>query len=200
MISNEDEAFILSFFADGSSFTSIEIDGSKWDGLSVVPFQNDSIINLDILSIESSRANFRKIVRVNWKLFHDRDIRLWSGSGIDIHAFPSMPVLNVARHESVGCVPYLNQTRRRRVLEVIQEIYSDQAFEILYAAEYEMEAVFLDKVSFEQALHFQDLIMEVAPEAFNSATYQLYGTNEVYDDYAVAKAITNNQNFWLQWA
>jgi hypothetical protein len=197
MIDIANEALIRSTLGDSAEFTTITGADGSWPGLSIV--RTGPITGADRLFIEHRRTQARTLVQENWRRFHERDIRLWTRSGLDIHAFPGLPVLNIARYESVGCVPYLNQDNRRRILAVIQEIYAIQPFAILFAAESDMEAVFLDKITFEQAVHFQDLIMEVSPEVFNDASCELCD-DQIYDEYAMAKVITEKQAFWLRWS
>jgi hypothetical protein len=190
-------ALIRSTLGDSAEFTTITGADGSWQGLSIMP--TGPITGTDRLFIEHRRTQTRTLVKKNWQHFHKRDIRLWSRSGLDIHAFPGLPILNIARYESVGCVPYLNQDSRRRILAVIQEIYAIQPFAILFATESDMEAIFLDKLTFEQAVYFQDLIVEVSSEVFNDASYELYN-DQIYDEYAVAKVIAKKQEFWLRWS
>jgi hypothetical protein len=196
----EDETFIRSVLGHDIRPNIITVDAHRWDGLSIMPFPHGTITGPDLIFLDRLRIETKKQIESNWQLFNARNIRLWTNSGIDTHAFPDMSVLDIVRYESVGCVSHLDENRHQSILEIIQEIYLTQPFEILFASEYEMEAVFLDRVSFEQAKCFQDLILTVAPEVFNNAIYQLYDTDTVDDEDAVARIIASQQRLCLYWA
>lgn len=194
-----DEEFISSLIGSDIQPVEISVAGKIWHGFSIIDYGDNPLNVRDALSIEALRPKRRKFIEENWRICHERDIRLWSRSGINVSAFPKLPVVDIAIHEKVGHLSYIDDYEQNRIIEIIQTIYSMAPFEIISAEESYMDARFINDISLEQAKMCQRLIFEVSIDVLNDLSFMLQDSDNIYDNDLLAKVIVRNNHFWLHW-
>lgn len=197
----EDFEFLQSILGEEAQTIEIEVNGHKWQGLGLIDYPNGSLSYSQALYIEELRPSRINLIRENWRACHDRNICLWSNTGIDLHAVVAMPVLDILSYAQVGHIQYLGEENPQKTWEVMNAINSVLPFEITSASDEYLEACFIDLVNLDQAKVFQGILMDLTLEVLNDAYFMVYETDNpgFSDQDVVAKAIVKNQGFWLNW-
>ena len=148
--------------------------------------------------VESLCPSRISLIEQYWRQCHDRNIRLWSNAGIDLHAIPGMPTMDIVSYTKVGNGRGFDNDQSE-IFKVMNRIYSEFPFEVTSSGEDYLETNFIEPISLEQAIPLQDVLMSFTIEVLNDAYFRIHGTDNpgFNDETVIAKAIVKHQGFWL---
>lgn len=197
-MNEKDSKLLRKILGETSQLIEIEVNGEKWQGIGIIDYPNGSLSYSKAMYVESLWPSRMSLIEQNWRLCHNRNIRLWSDSGIDVHAIPKMPVMDIVSYAGVGNGTGFDNDRSE-IFKTMNLIYSEFPFEITSAGENYLVANFIEPIKLEQAIALQDILMNLTTEVLNDAYFLIHGTDSpgFNDETVIAKAIVKDQSFWL---
>jgi len=200
------EAFIRSILGNDIQTVFHTGEGNRWKGWKMASFDEDHISITQATRAEKQKPSVMKLIEDAWPSCHQANIRLWSNFGVNIFAFPNMPVLEVAQLENVGADRTIFQGNPAKLVhDVLSSIFIEDPFEIIFADSAGLEAVFLKTVSPTKSLKIESKILSIATDSINLMYHELYGNEDLDDNDPRLNTICSDyvqlrQRFRLYWS